>query len=115
MLISKIKPILTETGEKLEASVKREPRSTRQKLLYAYKHPEQTTYGCHHEDSAKDNLLQKVIKLMADTQDDITAYAACSRLFGKDHYRKMPWLYRWCHDHQNEILVQRDILRSIGK
>lgn len=114
MLITKIKPILTETGKKLEDAVKHELRTTRQKLLYAYKHPEQTTYGCHHPVAEKDKFVQRLIRSLAVPGVTFSIHAACVSIFGKDHAKTHSWLYDWCNDHKKEIENEVDYRRREG-
>lgn len=65
--------------------------------------------GCHHRDKAKDKIVQKVICRLAKPGVTFSIHDACEKIGGNG---AASWLYSWCHDHEEEIRAQVDILRS---
>lgn len=65
--------------------------------------------GCHHRDKAKDKVVQSVIRHLAKPGVVFSVHDACEKVGGK---RNASWLYSWCHDHEDEIHAQVDILRN---
>ena len=65
--------------------------------------------GCHHRDKAKDKVVQAVIRHLAKPGVVFSVHDACEKVGGP---RNASWLYSWCHDHENEIRAQVDILRN---
>ena len=65
--------------------------------------------GCHHRDKAKDKVVQAVIRHLAKPGVVFSIHDACEKVGGR---RNASWLYSWCHDHEDEIHAQVDILRN---
>lgn len=65
--------------------------------------------GCHHRDKAKDKVVQAVIRHLAKPGVVFSVHDACEKVGGR---RNASWLYSWCHDHEDEIHAQVDILRN---
>ena len=65
--------------------------------------------GCHHRDKAKDKVVQAVIRHLAKPGVVFSVHDACEKVGGR---RNGSWLYSWCHDHEDEIHAQVDILRN---
>lgn len=65
--------------------------------------------GCHHRDKAKDKVVQAVIRHLAKPGVVFSIHNACEKVGGR---RNASWLYSWCHDHEDEIHAQVDILRN---
>ena len=65
--------------------------------------------GCHHRDKAKDKVVQAVIRHLAKPGVVFSVHDACEKVGGP---RNASWLYSWCHDHEDEIRAQVDILRN---
>lgn len=65
--------------------------------------------GCHHRDTAKDKVVQAVIRHLAKPGVVFSVHDACEKVGGR---RNGSWLYSWCHDHEDEIHAQVDILRN---
>lgn len=66
--------------------------------------------GCHHRDKAKDKVVQVVIRHLAKPGVVFSIHDACEKVGGR---RNASWLYSWCHDHEDEIHAQVDILHNI--
>ena len=65
--------------------------------------------GCHHRDKAKDKVVQAVIRHLAKPGVVFSVHDACEKVGGR---RNASWLYSWCHDHEDAIHAQVDILRN---